>query len=258
MTPEKLIETAARKAGDAICSIKPTTATLLEKEGSGNFVTLADKTSEAIIFSLIREHFPLHTVLSEETASTLTVEQLSQAENLWIIDPLDGTTNYQNSMQYSCVSIGYAQKGKLQHAVVYDPFRKNFYSAGRNDGAWHNNKKMRVREISTIDQSKIITANSYDPAITRKHLETILKTPNTPWVYIKGSAALEMCEIAGGQADIYFSFCSKPWDNAAAFLILEESGGICTDLTGKPVNFFSPTVVAGNKKTVTEFLRVIK
>ncbi len=257
MTRKDLILKAAFDAGKIISSITPSTATLISKEGRGNYVTMADKASEQIIFTLIRESFPEDCVLSEETATNLTQKELMLQDHLWIIDPIDGTANYQHRRKYSCVSIGYAERGILKHAVVYDPFREELFSAERGKGAWHNGAKMKVSETRHISHSVIITDNSYDPTIIRRHLETILKIPETPWIMMKGSFALELCEVANGQADIVFSYCPKPWDNAAGFLIVNEAGGECVDLEGNEINFFSENVVAGNPNIVKEFLRIV-
>ena len=108
MTRNELILKTVLQAGHTIASIAPSNATVLHKEGRGNYVTLADKTSESLIFTHIRKHFPSDTVLSEDTESSLSDNKLLSAEHLWIIDPIDGTSNYQINLKYSCVSIVYA------------------------------------------------------------------------------------------------------------------------------------------------------
>lgn len=255
MTRQELLNTMIVHAGDTVASIKPSKATLIAKAGRGNFVTLADKTSEQILFEQIRRYFPHDSVLSEETDNLMSEGELLQLEHLWIIDPIDGTANYQYQRQYSAVSVAYASSGMLVHAAVYDPFRKLHYRASKGQGAYLGSERLTVSTQVSLNHAAIITDNSYDPAIIREHLQTLLKLPTTPWVIMKGSLALEYCEIAAGQADLIFSYCPKPWDNAAGMLVLQEAGATIVDRNGTPTTFLSPSIVAGNKHLVDQMIQ---
>lgn len=257
MTRSDLILTAAKEAGKIIATTPPNKGNVIHKEGRGNYVTAADKASEAIIFTHIRENFPNDTVLSEETASQLTDKQLLTAENLWIIDPIDGTANYQHERKYSSVSIGYAEKGVLTLGVVFDPFRGELFTSEKGKGSFRNGKKLHVGQTKDLPLATLITDNSYDPEMTRLHLETFLKIHPSPWLQMKGSAALELCEVASGQADLFFGFCLHPWDDAAAILCITEAGGIVVNRAGKETNFLSSEIIAGNKTLVNEFIKNI-
>ena len=256
MTRTDFIKQIAQEAGQAILSIVPDSG-IEEKLGRGNYVTAGDKKSESIIVSGITTHFPQDIILSEETESKETETELLGAPHLWIIDPIDGTANFRYQRKYSAVSIGYAEYGQLMLGIVYDPFRNETYYAKRNEGAFHNGIKVKINTTNDIHSSIIITDNSYNAAITRQHIEALLKIPETPWLQMKGSAALELCEVAAGQADLFFSFCLNPWDTAAGYLMIEEAGGIITNKIGTPVNFFSPEIIAGNKIIVQQFISTI-
>ncbi len=258
MTREELIITMAKKAGEVICSIHPSPTQTIAKEGTHNYVTMADKTSEAIIFSFIREHTPNDLVFSEETASTLDLSNAGSIDHLWIIDPIDGTVNYQKGRKYSAISIAYIQRGIPMLGVVYDPYRDELFEAKRGRGATRNGNRIYVEANTNSNEMTVITDNSYDPQIIRLHLETVLKLPITPWTIMNGSTALEICEVASGQANIFFNFCPKPWDIAAALLILEESGGVAKNRKGETVDYRSPEVICGNEFLVDQFIQSIR
>lgn len=258
MTREELIDIMAKKAGEAIVAIVPSPAQTIAKEGTHNYVTMADKTSEAIIFSLIREHFPQDLVFSEETESSIDLANASSIDHLWIIDPIDGTVNYQKQRKYSAISIAYVENGIPMLGVVYDPYRNEFLHAKRGEGAMKNGNRIHVRNHTRINEMTLITDNSYDPQTIRLHLETVLQLPVAPWTIMNGSTALEICEVASGQADIFFSFCPKPWDIAAALLILEEAGGIAKNRKGETVDYRSSEVICGNEPLVDQFIQIIR
>lgn len=252
----EVIQQAARAAGGAIRKAVPAEG-VVEKEGRANLVTAADLASEKAIVEIIRANFPDDSILSEETTSN--IENPLMVDRLWVIDPIDGTNNFRYQRNYSAVSIGYVEKGVIQMGAAYDPFRDELFYAEKGEGAYLNGRKINVSDNGDLSKAFVATDNSYSPKETREELELLLKLDPMPWILIKGSAVLTMCEIAAGRIDLYVrSNALKPWDNAAAFLIAEEAGAKIRDIKGKDVNFMSKSIVVGNEILVDQFLQAIK
>jgi myo-inositol-1(or 4)-monophosphatase len=255
MTELEVLEQAARAAGAAVRAATPTEG-VVTKEGRANYVTAADLASEKAIMDAIRAAFPDDAILSEETTSDL-VDPLVVAR-LWVIDPIDGTSNFRFGRNYSVISIGFVERGVIRAAAVYDPFHDELFMAEQGRGATVNGKPLHVGDQSQLADASVATDNSYDPEQTKRNLELLASLTPTPWVIIKGSAVLSMCDVAAGRIDLYFHTVLKPWDNAAAFLIAQEAGAKVVGLNGKPVTFMSPKVVMGNKQLVDQFLAATK
>lgn len=251
----KIIIEAVKKAGDAIKKQIPSDG-IVEKEGRANIVTAADIASEKVIIDLIKNKYPNDKILSEETESNL--DNLLNIDRLWVIDPIDGTSNFRFQRNYSCISVGYVEKGNLKLGAVYDPFNNNLYSAEKERGAFLNNNSIEVSDQNELEKATIETGNSYNPSLTRKNLELSLKIKHTPWMLIRGSGVLAMCEVASGGIDLYFNNALRPWDNAAAFLISEEAGAILCDYNGNKVTFLTQDVIIGNKSLIEQFLSSTK
>lgn len=252
---DKVLKQAVLKAGEEVKRADSSKG-VIEKEGRGNFVTNADLASEKIIIEIIKNQFPNDPILSEESAPTIKNPLLIQ--RLWVIDPIDGTNNFHYQRNYSAISIGFIQKGIIQKGVVYDPFRNDLFFAEKGKGAFLNNQKIQVSGQADLEKGVIATDNSSDPEGTRKNLKLLLKISKTPWVLMRGSAVLIMCDVAAGRVDLYFHNFLKPWDNAAAFLIAEEAGAKVVNIKGEKTNFLSESVVVGNKALVNQFLKSIK
>ena len=250
----EVLKNIARVAGEAIRNAIPTDG-VIEKEGRANIVTAADLASEKIIMDAIRANFPSDAILSEETTST--IEDPLQTERLWVIDPIDGTSNFRHERNYSAISIGYIENGEMIMGAVYDPFRDELFYAEKGGGAFVNGNKISVSEQRELSKASVATDNSYDPEGTRRNLEKVLKISPSPWVLMKGSAVLTMCEVAAGRIDVYFHSSLKPWDNAGAFLIAKEAGAEVVDLSGQDTNFLTENAVVGNKQLVTQFVQLV-
>lgn len=251
----EVIRESVLRAGEAVLKARPTEG-IITKEGRGNYVTAADLASEKIIIGAIQKNFPDHSILSEETESHLG--DLLLIDHLWVIDPIDGTSNFRYGRDYSGISVGYVEKGVPQVGFIYNPFRNEFFHAERGKGAFVNDRQIEVSAETDLAKATVITGNSYEPKITRSNLEMLLKIPQTPWVLIRGSAVLEYCDIAAGRADLFAHQAVKPWDNAAAFVILQEAGAVIKGLNGEDVNFTASSLVTGNKTLVDQFLEAIK
>lgn len=257
MSRDDLIKQAVREAGRIVLQSVPSEG-VIQKEGQANIVTAADFASEKAIVTLIKKNFPNDAILSEETLSELD-DPLSKS-SLWVIDPIDGTNNFRYQRNYSAVSVGYLENGIPQIGAAHNPFTNEFYFAARGKGAFLNDKKIHVSNQTDITKASIGTGNQYDHTKARRNFELLLKLPKLAWVLIRGSAVLELCEIASAKIDLFFHNGMRPWDNAAAFLLIEEAGGVIKDFKGKNANILTSEkedVVTGNPKLVEEFLRIV-
>lgn len=254
MNRRDLIKQAALAAGKYIKSANPEEG-IIQKEGRGNFATAADLASEKMIIDLIKKHFPDDQILSEETNAQLP--NFMSADHLWVIDPIDGTNNYAHHRNYSCVSIGYAEQGIVKLGAVYNPFVDELFFAEKGRGAFVNNQRIVIGTQTSLSQGVICTDNSYDHTIGKRHLSLMLSIDPTPFMLIKGSAALIMCDIAAGRADLYFHTDICPWDNAAGFLMIEEAGGVTKNFRGKKITFDSAEIVVGNEALVDTFIKIV-
>ncbi len=255
MKRNELLKEMIKQAGLAVHA-SSATAGVVEKEGRANFVTAADLKSEKILVEAIKHYFPDDDILSEETVSTL-VNPL-ESPRLWIIDPIDGTNNFRFSRNYSSISVGYAEKGVVVLAGAYDPFRDELFYAEKGKGAFLNGIPIQVGKETQLSRAVVATDNSYDPKGTKENLHLVLKIEPTPWVLMKGAAVSTMCEVACGRIDMYFQTVLKPWDLAAAMLIVEEAGGKVTDHEGKRAAFMSPRVAVANAILIDQFVQAIK
>ena len=228
--------------------------TVSNKEGINNLVTEVDHKSEEVIFSIIKENFPDHFILSEESG-----EIVQDSEYKWIIDPIDGTVNYANGIPICCVSIGIEKNGVMELGAVYNPFINEFFFAQRGYGATMNDKKIRVSDKSDLLQSCLVTGFPY----------TYLDAPNGPLdVFEKfirkgipvrrlGSAAIDLCWVAAGRFDGFYEHKLNAWDSAAGFLMVEEAGGKVTDYNGYYYSPYQPHLLATNGKIHDAMLHVI-
>lgn len=224
------------------------------KEGINNLVTEADHASEKVIFEVIRQEFPDHFILSEESG-----EIVQDSTYKWIIDPIDGTVNFANGIPICCVSIGLEQDGKMLMGAVYNPFINEFFFAEKGFGATLNNKQIHVSKKAELIKSCLVTGFPY----------TYLDTPNGPLqVFEKlirkgvpvrrlGSAAMDLCWVAAGRFDGFYEHKLQAWDSAAGFLIVEEAGGTITDFKGDYYSPYQPHIVATNGNIHQELLHVI-
>ena len=201
----------------------------VDYKGTIDLVTEVDHQSEAFIIQQINALFPGHAILAEESG-----QQQGSAEHLWLIDPLDGTVNYAHNIPIFCVSIGYAQNGLTQLAVVYEPLRDECFSAERGRGAWLNGTLLQVSSVQDLTHSLLVTGFPYDtwdsPNDNFVHFVRFAKM--TQGVRRLGSAALDLCYVAAGRFDGFWELSLKAWDVAAGGLIVEEAGGRVTNVDG--------------------------
>lgn len=252
----KVIREGILQAGEAVRKAKPTKGIVSKNEGRLNFVTAADLESERILKEAIQKAFPTHLILSEETESDIA--DIVAVEHLWVIDPIDGTSNFRYDRGYFGISVGYVEKGVPTAGMIYNPLADELFHSESGKGAFLNDRPIHVGNKTELSKATVYTDNSYDPDGKRSNLEMLLKLRPTPWILIRGSAVLAYCDIAAGRADIYAHQFLKPWDNAAGFVIAKEAGAVIKGMSGEDIDFLSPRAVVGNETLVNQFLRAIK
>jgi myo-inositol-1(or 4)-monophosphatase len=234
-----LAKRAARAAGQVLLDRLDAVRDISSK-GFRDIVTDADIASQATILEMIRQHFPDHGILSEEGLST-------RGDNLWVIDPLDGTVNYSRHLACFAVSIALVAQGKPVVGVVFDPLHDWLFAAERGAGATFNDKPLHVSDRSDIAQCVIGLDWARNPAVRAQAVASLTQVAVAAGTMRAiGSAALAMCYVAAGWLDGYFHFALQPWDSAAAGLIISEAGGMFSDPAGKSWSYTSPACVASN------------
>jgi myo-inositol-1(or 4)-monophosphatase len=246
---------AARRAGEIMVRQLNQLESLRVVEKSRNeFVTQVDQAAEAAIIEIIREYYPDHAILAEESGA------VGENEYQWIIDPLDGTTNYVHGFPVFSVSIAVAHNGEIEHGVVYDPLRQEIFSASRGQGAQLDGRRIRVSKRTTIQQSLVATGFPYRANL--KYLDRYLEMLKvvmleSAGVRRPGSAALDLCYVAAGRVDAFFEFGLAKWDIAAGALMIREAGGRISDFHGNDGYLESGNVVAGNPKTYAALSKLL-
>lgn len=234
---------AARSAGNVILRYmnRIDGLNIVEKQQM-DFVSEVDKLAEAEIIKELRRAYPDHAILAEESGAT------GKGPLTWVIDPLDGTHNYLRGIPHFCVSIALLDKGVPIHAVVFDPLRDELYTASKGDGAYINDRRMRVSKRENLGGAMIATGF---PFRQREHLTAQLDMTRAILgqaedIRRSGSAALDLAYVAAGRYDGYFEIGLKPWDMAAGVLLVHEAGGRYCDFAGRDGIPASGNIVAGN------------
>lgn len=226
---------------------------ITSKEGKLNYATEADIESNNTILRLIKKSFPQDSILSEETLSNFS-DPLTQ-ENLWVVDPLDGTNNFKHGRKQSAVSVGFVKNGEPVIGAVYDIFNKGFYFAEKGNGAYLNGRRINVSDTSNLEKMVMATDTGSDEEIARQNLKALTNLPKIPWVIITGSAVLSFCEVAQGSIDLYSHRGVYPWDVTAAIILIREAGGVFWTLDGKEGTIMTKRFVTANKNLALEFLK---
>jgi myo-inositol-1(or 4)-monophosphatase len=247
---------AARKAGSLItrASFDVDKLTVRAKR-QNDFVSEVDHAAEDAIISILREAYPDHGILAEESGT-----RDADAEYVWVIDPLDGTTNFLHGFPQYCVSIGLLHKGKPAQAVVYDPNRNELFTATKGVGAYLNDRRIRVSATDKLENSLMGTGFPFREV---GHLDDYLRmfknvTMATSGIRRPGAAALDLAWVACGRIDGFWEIGLSPWDMAAGALLVREAGGLIGDLEGNEGFMESGRVVATNSKLFSALLQVLK
>ena len=223
-----------------------------------DLVTESDLASERLIIDRIKTYYPRHAILAEESGASEPVDGEQRSEWRWIIDPLDGTTNYAHGYPCFCVSIGLECKGRLEVGVVYDPIRDEMFTAERGQGAALNGRRIRVSPTPSLASALLCTGFPYD---VRERSEFARHFANfimaAQGVRRDGAAALDLAYVAAGRFDGFWEEGLKPWDVAAGALIIEEAGGRVSNYADGPMNIFTPPILASNGLIHQEMMRVL-
>ena len=245
---------AARAAGSVITRYLNRVEQLsVEEKAKHDYVSEVDKMAEAEIVKELRKAFPDHAFLGEEMGAS------GKSSKVWVIDPLDGTHNYLRGFPHFCVSIGFLDHGDPVHAVIYDPLRDELFTASKGDGAFLNDKRLRVSKRESLHGALLCTGFPYRQ---RKHLDAQLAMTRgllneAEDIRRTGSAALDLAYVAAGRLDGYFEIGLKPWDMVAGCLLVREAGGKFCDFSGRDGIPASGNIIAGNLPVATAMLKVI-
>jgi myo-inositol-1(or 4)-monophosphatase len=237
---------AARRAGAVLGrNFNKRHKLTVEMKGHNDFVSSADLAAEAAIIEVIHKHYPDHAIHAEESGIS------GESDHVWIIDPLDGTTNYLHGFPVFAISIGLQINGRLEHAVVYDPMREELFTASKGEGAQLDGRKIRVSGNKDLDRALIGTGFPFRQADSEMgpYLEMLGKVvKNTSGVRRPGAAALDLCYVAVGRLDAFWETGVQPWDLAAGTLIIREAGGIVSALDGGENHLETGHVLAGTPR----------
>lgn len=248
---------AARKAGNHIAkSLENVEKIESTQKGTNDFVTNVDKEAEALIIDTIKASYPDHCIIAEENG----VIEGKDKEVQWIIDPLDGTSNFIKGLPHFSVSIAVRFRGKTEVACVYDPMQNELFTAQRGGGAQLNNARIRVKQLKDMQGTILATGFPYKQ---KQHSESYFKILSALFVDCAdfrrtGSAALDLCYVAAGRVDGFFELGLKPWDIAAGELIAREAGAIVTDFAGGTEYMKSGNVVASSARGVKGILKHVR
>ncbi len=245
---------AARRAGAVLGrNFNKRDKLTVEKKGHNDFVSSADLAAEKAIIEVIHKHYPEHAILAEESGAS------GESDHVWIIDPLDGTTNYLHGLPVFAVSIGVQVNGRLEHGVVYDPMREELFTASRGEGAQLDGHKIRASGNKDLERALIGTGFPYRQSDSELEpylamLATVVK--NTAGVRRLGAAALDICYVACGRFDAFWETGLQPWDMAAGTLIAREAGAIVSGLDGSENHLESGHILTATPRIYSGLARL--
>jgi len=245
---------AARTAGDLIVrEMDRVSDVSVDVKGKNDFVTEVDRQAEFAIINTIKHSYPEHAFLGEESGKS------GDSDFLWIIDPLDGTTNFLHGFPHFAVSIALQHKGRLDQAVIYDPLKQELFTASKGKGAQLNNKKIRVSTHKILDGALLGTGFPFRDEHQMNSFISSFQAlfPMVAGIRRAGAASLDLAYVACGRLDGFWEYDLKPWDIAAGALIVQEAGGINSEISGG-VNFMeSGSIISANPKIIKAILQKI-
>ena len=249
---------AARKAGDTIVRAADELDRLpVDSKGTNDFVSEVDRNAEREIIQQLAKTYPDHAFIGEESGRTGPEE----AEYVWIIDPLDGTTNYLRGIPHYAVSIACIYKGKLEHAVVHNPVLREEFTASRGRGAQFNGRRIRVSNTQGLESALVGTGIPFKGHCA-EHLPTYSAAlaeiaSRSAGIRRAGAASLDLAYVAAGRLDAFWEIGLAPWDMAAGVLLIKEAGGLVSDFDGGEKFMESGNIVAGNPRAFKSVLQIV-
>ena len=230
----------------------------VDKKGAIDLVTEVDFECERLCRAVIAERFPGHDVLAEELSSG--PEEQARSRHRWVFDPLDGTTNYAHGLPIFCASLAFEIDGRAEVAAIFDPTRRELFTAERGVGAFLNGEPLRVSATSTLLDALLVTGFPYDVHVQSGDLVALFGAflGRARAVRRLGSAALDLCYVAAGRFEAFWEQHLKPWDVSAGALIVAEAGGRITGMDGAPFDSGAAHLVASNGHVHDDMLAVIR
>lgn len=246
----------AKTGGEVLKKYWGKLSSIEEKTYQGELVTVADTESERAILTEIQKRFPHHSILGEESGATGNQE----AEFLWVIDPLDGTTNYSHQYPFFSVSVGLVHRQQPIVGVVFHPIYNELFAGFKGGGAALNGQPIKVTSTNRLSHSLVATGFPYNRRVTpdNNYAEFCHITSLTQGVRRQGSAALDLANVASGRLEGFWELGLKPWDTAAGIVLVEEAGGKITDYEGNPYDIYGPGVLATNGAIHEQMIKELK
>ena len=250
---------AARRAGSIINRAALAGGFKVRSKRMNDFATQVDDAAEQAIIDIVRKAYPDHAIHAEESGE-LSGSSAAGAEYVWIIDPIDGTTNFIHGFPQYCVSIGIRHRGAMAHAVVYDPVANELFTASKGGGAYLNDRRIRVSTLTRFGDALVGTGFPFKE-LTRvdlylNQLRNLME--RSSGVRRAGAAALDLAYVACGRLDAFWELGLSPWDIAAGALIIQEAGGLVGDLDGEQGFLEKGDVCAASPKIFTSLLQALK
>ena len=246
---------AARAAGRIHLKLLSHTS-VSRKSNAIDLVTEADQESESAVITVLRRAFPEHAILAEESGASTNS---AACAHRWIIDPLDGTTNFAHTYPQFCVSIAYEFRNRIEVGVVFDAFKKELFVAQRGKGASLNGQPIHVTRVGALDNALLVTGFPYDRRERRRFYLAFWEAfmLRTHGVRRTGSAALDLAWVACGRTDAFWEFGLKPWDVAAGALLVKEAGGRVSNMDGSPLDIAGAQIIASNGRLHGQMIETI-
>ena len=222
-----------------------------------DFVTEVDQAAEQAIIEILTNAYPTHAILAEESGAS--ANHHDDNENVWIIDPLDGTTNFIHGFPQYCVSIALQQKGLITQAVIYDPTRNDLFTASKGGGAYLNDKRLRVSKRDRLQDALIGTGFPFRNMQGLEEYIDMFRIMTTKCAGLRrpGAAALDLAYVAAGRLDGFFEKNLRPWDMAAGSLLITEAGGIVGTFAGESDYLYKDEVIAGTPKIFAQMVAAL-
>jgi myo-inositol-1(or 4)-monophosphatase len=251
---------AARRAGSIINrAALDRTKLEIHSKRANDFVTQVDRSAEAAIIEILRQAYPDHAILGEESGA-LEGKPGGKAEYRWIIDPLDGTTNFIHGFPQYCVSIGLQHRGLMEHGVIYDPSKNELFTASKGGGAYLDDRRIRVAKCASLKDALVGTGFPFKELgrldLYVRQMKTIMTSSSG--VRRAGAAALDLAYVAAGRLDAFWEMGLSPWDMAAGALMVQEAGGLVGDLSGDSGWLEAGDIAAATPKVFPQLLAALK